>query len=200
MTALLLCLTGCPFTLPAHKQPPRATDESGTVKLAAASARRLLVTRDESQSRSRLVAVWLQIENAGSDPLAFDPDNVTLTFADGTSGVTLDRARADVLIDRLEVAPTDEAVADFPDEWTQARRTFMQPSLKRQLKDGLLSERSLSTEVMEGYLLFDSRQRAASFDGAVLQIVLLRESDGAQLRQLYRFASSQAQSAPAAQR
>ena len=189
-TALMVCLAGCPLTSASNTGPPADPwqELATSVTVAAEPARRWLVTADENQSGSRLLVVWVRVESAGNEVVAFTPDNVALVFADGTTGVTLDRDRADILIERLEVAPTDEAVANYPDLWTIARRPDQQRNLKQQLRDGLLAERPLAAETAEGYLIFDTRQRTSSLDGASLQIILVRNSDGAKLRQVYPFA------------
>jgi hypothetical protein len=186
--ALIGILAGCGLLFPsaaAEKSASQPNDLAANVTVAAQPARRLLVTREENQSHSRLLAVWLRIENTANEALTFNPDEVTLTFADGSAGYTLDRERANVLIERLNVAPTDEAAADYPDMWTQTR----QLGLKQQLSDALLTERSLGAEAVEGYILFDTRQPAAPLDGAVLHVLLSR-SDGTPLRQLYHFVSA----------
>jgi hypothetical protein len=190
--AMLASLTGCSWLLPPPAPlptPTAATVASGGVNIAAAPARRLLVTRDENQGRSRLLAVWIRLENTAGDELTFNPDEVVLAFADGSAANTLDRERSNLLIDRLEVAPTDEAVADYPDLWSRVH----QSGLKQQLRDGLLTAQSLGAEAVEGYVLVDTKQGAAPLEGAVLRIPLMR-SDGTPLRPVYNFTSA----APAA--
>jgi hypothetical protein len=185
--AMSFCLGACqPFLLPAAPRPSgnQSNDLAG-VTIAAAPARRLLVTRDESQSGSRVLAIWIRVENTEREILTFNPDDVLLRFADGSASYTLDRDRSNALIERVVVAPTDEAAAEYPDLWTRTR----QPSLKQQLNDGLLTQRPLGSEAVEGYILFDTKQRAASIDGASLQILLIR-SDGTALRPLYHFAGA----------
>lgn len=137
-----------------------------------------------------MLVVWLRLDNTTSETLAFNPDEVTLTFADGMASNTLDRARADLLIQRFEVAPTDEAAADYPALWALTLRPGQQPALKRQLSDGLLTQRQIGTESVEGYIVFDTRQRAASLEGAALQIPVVRSSDAMTLKQSYRFTSA----------
>lgn len=185
---LIAGLSGCPLTpapVPAAPTAQQAVDAATGVTVAAAPARRLLVTRDENQSRSRVLAIWLRIENPAGTVLSFDPDHVTLSFADGSAGSTLDRDRSSVLIDRVSVGPTDEAAADYPDLWNDAN----QSGLKQQLRDGLLTARELGSEPLEGYIVFDTKQPAAPIDGAVLQIMLVR-GDGAVERVIYNFTSA----------
>ena len=185
---MIATFAGCTSIFPAAAPlptPTAATVSSGGVNVAAAPARRLLVTRDENQARSRLLAVWIRLENTAGDELTFNPDEVVLAFADGSAGNTLDRERSSLLIDRLQVAPTDEAVADYPDLWSQVH----QSGLKQQLRDGLLTARSLGAEAVEGYVLVDTKQGAAPIEGAVLRIPLMR-SDGTPLQPVYNFTSA----------
>jgi hypothetical protein len=192
MLTLTICFTGCALTRGRTEVPP-ATDPwqdlAPSISVAAQPARRLLVTTDDNQSSSRVLALWLRVENGNGETVAFSPDNVALVFADGTVGTALDRARANALIERLDIAPTDEAVADYPDLWALAGRASQQPNLKRQLSDGLLEERLFAAGTVEGYVVFDTKRSTSSLDGASLRVTLVRDSDRAELRQLYRFAA-----------
>lgn len=192
VTGTILCLAGCQLTAGPVSSPSAngANNLAAGVTVVAAPARRLLVTAGEDQNGSRLLALWVRIENTGNEPLAFNPENVVLTFADRSATVPFDRERANLLIERLDVAPTEEAAAEYVDEWALARRAGQQPILKRQLRDDLLAERLLGTEVVEGYLLFDTKQRTSSLDGALLEILLVRDSDQTMQRQVYHFANA----------
>lgn len=159
-----------------------------SVTVVATLSHRLIATPEEIQGPSRLVAVYARLENAGTETFLFNPANVTLTLADGTVGRGFDRQRAAALIERLEIAPAGSMSAQMHGLPDRTRAPGVQELLKRQLIEGLLDEGALGSEAIQGYLLLDTNRRSASLEGAVLYVSLTRVSDGAPMRQVYRFA------------
>lgn len=173
------------------QQPYVATDTpvdiATGVSVVGTPFHRVSVRSSDPSDSTRLVILYVRIESVAEETFSVRPGGMTLVQADGTIGSGLDPDRAQALLERGDLLIVDADPA-LHDPFGLDRTAEAQDSVRRVIQDELLTEAEVQRDrVVRGYLVVDTRRAQPSFDGATLQIGLTRLTDGAEMRQLYRF-------------
>ena len=166
-------------------QAPKAP----SIRITARPSYRLIVKPQESDAPTRLVVLYVRIKPASDGPLRFSPSNVRVSLPDGTSAAVFDHARAEVLLERLNLGVGNLAYV------TNGSRRYPPGGLGRRSEkrframviDRLLDAAEFgAAEPLEGFLVVDMGHPLASLDGVVLEVRADRDGQSP-LRDTYRF-------------
>jgi hypothetical protein len=177
----LAASSGCGWFQPTQhlNAAARPPDDLATgVSVVGTPFHRMLVGTADPGSSTRLVILYIRIENGADEAFWIRPADITLVQADGTIGTGLDRERTLALLERRElvIVDADPAARDIA-AWDRTR--VAQEELRIVIRDELLNESEVSRDAsVRGYLIVDMQRAQATLDGATLSVGLTRLDGG----------------------
>lgn len=169
---LAFLATGCPRPsppVPSTEPTPRLSIAAPRIQARAHPAFRLVIPPRPVHAPTRLIAVFVRIENIHTEPLMIRPDLIRLELPDGSARLALDKARAFAILKRSLLArfdPYGDGKANLglsKSEQSQWERRFL---------DELLDDtRLLPGESVEGFIVVDTSRRFKSLDDTVVEAV-----------------------------
>jgi hypothetical protein len=163
---------GCPRAsapAPPTKPTPRFSIPAPRIQARAHPAFRLVIPPRPVHAPTRLVAVFVRIENIHSEPLMIRPNSIRLELPDGSIRLALDKARAFAILKRSLLArfdPYDDGKANLGLSRSE------QVQWERRFQDELLDDtRLLPGESVEGFIVVDTSRRFKTLDDTVVEAV-----------------------------
>ncbi len=181
MVGVALVASGCPFAAPPTPVPvaptPRVIIPEPRIQARAHPAFRLVIPPRPIGDPTRLVVVFVHIENIDDEPLVIRPDLIRLELPDGTTRFALDKPRAFEILKRSLLARFD---APNPRGDGEPSRIKSKPGISRseqqrwekRFRDELIANTRLSPgESIDGFVIVDTSRRFASLDDTVVEAV-----------------------------
>jgi hypothetical protein len=169
---LALFAAGCPRPSPLEppgEPTPRADIPAPRIQARAHPAFRLVIPPRPVYAPTRLIAVYVRIENTHDEALVIRPDAIRLELPDGSIRLALDKPRAFEILRRSLLArfdPYGDGKANLGSSKSE------QLQWERRFRDELLDETQLSPgESVEGFVVVDTSRGFETLDDTVVEAV-----------------------------
>lgn len=175
LVVLSLAMCGCPRTAHYSSRPaptPRTSIPAPRIQARAHPAFRLVIPPRPIHAPTRLVVVFVHIENIDDVSLLIRPDLIRLELPDGSTRFALDKPRAVEILKRSLLARFEPARPHDSGRSGSGLTKADQRRWERRFREELLSNTRLGPgEAVEGFVIVDTTRTFVTLDDTVVQAI-----------------------------